>query len=52
MSRDFILVIISLLTWGIGEGAFLYFQPIYLEELGASPLVVGSILGGVRIRIR
>ena len=47
MKRDFILVIISLITWGIGEGAFMYFQPLYLEELGASPIVIGSILGGM-----
>ena len=31
----------------MGEGTFMYFQPIYLQELGASPLVIGSILGGV-----
>jgi len=47
VSRDFILVIISLITWGLGEGAFMYFQPLYLEELGASPLAIGGILGGV-----
>jgi MFS family permease len=47
MSKDFLLVIISLLTWGVGEGAFVYFQPLYLEELGASPLVIGGILGAV-----
>jgi MFS family permease len=47
MSRDFLLVTISLISWGLGEGAFMYFQPLYLEELGASPLVIGGILGGV-----
>jgi DHA1 family multidrug resistance protein-like MFS transporter len=47
MTRDFLLVIISLATWGIGESAFMYFQPLYLEELGASPLTIGGILGGV-----
>jgi DHA1 family multidrug resistance protein-like MFS transporter len=47
MSRDFLLVIISLITWGICEGAFMYFQPLYLEELGASPLAIGGILGAV-----
>ncbi len=46
MSRDYILVILSLITWGMGEGAFVYFQPLYLEELGASPLLIGGILGG------
>ena len=47
MKRDFILVIASLITWGVGEGAFMYFQPLYLEELGASPLLIGGILGGM-----
>jgi MFS family permease len=47
MKKDFILVTVSLVIWGVGEGAFMYFQPLYLEELGASPLVIGSILGGV-----
>ena len=47
MTRDFKLVLISLITWGIGEGAFTYFQPLYLEQLGASPLVIGGILGAM-----
>jgi MFS family permease len=36
-------------TWGAGEGLFLVFQPIYLERLGASPVVIGTILGAVGI---
>jgi len=32
----------ALFTWGIGEGMFLYFQPIYLQQLGASTLMVGG----------
>jgi len=47
MKKDFILVTVSLIIWGVGEGAFVYFQPLYLQELGATPLVIGSILGGV-----
>lgn len=47
MKRDFVLVVISLITWGVGEGAFMYFQPLYLEELGASPILIGAILGGM-----
>jgi MFS family permease len=47
MKRDFILVTISMVIWGLGEGAFMFFQPLYLQELGASPLMIGSILGGV-----
>ena len=45
MNRNLILIFIALFTWGIGEGMFFYFQPIYLAELGADPLLIGSILG-------
>jgi len=46
MARDLILIAISLFTWGLGEGAFLSFQPLYLQQLGADPLRIGAILGG------
>src|SRR5512139_970169 len=26
---------------------FLYFQPLYMQELGADPVLIGTILGGV-----
>jgi MFS family permease len=45
VSRDLILVALSLITWGIGEGMFYFFQPLYLEKLGADPIKIGSILG-------
>ena len=45
MNRDLILVAFSLMTWGIGEGMFFYFQPIYLKQLGASPVIIGIVLG-------
>ncbi len=45
MSRDLILVAISLITWGMGEGMFYFFQPLYLEKLGANPVEIGGILG-------
>ncbi len=47
MNKNLLLVAIALFTWGIGEGAFIYFQPLYLEELGASPIEIGSILSVV-----
>jgi MFS family permease len=31
--------------WGIGEGIFIYFQPIYLDQLGADPIEIGGFLG-------
>jgi MFS family permease len=46
MKRDLLLIAISMFAWGLGEGMFLYFQPIYLEQLGADPIAIGSILGG------
>jgi len=45
MQKNIILVAIALVTWGIGESAFFYFQPLYLEQLGASPMGIGAILG-------
>jgi MFS family permease len=33
-------------AWGLGEGLFIFFQPIYLEQLGADPIMIGTILGG------
>ncbi len=45
MNRELRLVATSLLLWGMGEGLFFYFQPLYLEQLGASPVQIGGILG-------
>jgi MFS family permease len=47
MNRNLKLVSISLFMWGIGEGMFLLFQPIYLIQLGADPIAIGVILGGM-----
>lgn len=49
MSRDLILFAITLFTWGIGESMFFIFQPLYLEQLGASPLEIGTILGAMGV---
>jgi DHA1 family multidrug resistance protein-like MFS transporter len=49
MYRDLILIGISLFLWGVGETAFFSFQPLYLEQLGASPILIGAILGGYGI---
>ncbi len=45
MSRSMLWLGAALLTWGIGESMFLLFQPIYLQQLGASPIQIGVILG-------
>jgi MFS family permease len=49
MSRDLILLSLSLMTWGIGEGMFFIFQPLYLQQLGADPVLIGIILGAAGI---
>jgi MFS family permease len=49
MARDLIFVALSLFFWGMGEGAFIYFQPIYLQQMGASPLRIGAILGAAGV---
>jgi MFS family permease len=46
---DLLLVAGSLFIWGIGEGMFTYFQPIYLQQFGADPIVIGGILSAVGI---
>ncbi len=43
MSTDLILLSVSLLTWGLGEGMFIYFQPIYLQQLGANTMTIASV---------
>jgi DHA1 family tetracycline resistance protein-like MFS transporter len=45
MSRDLRLVAISLLFWGFGEATWYYFEPLYLQHLGASPVQIGGIIG-------
>ena len=49
MSRDLIMLGLSLMTWGVGEGMFFIFQPLYLQKLGANPVTIGAIFGGAGI---
>ncbi len=44
MNRDLKIISIALFTWALGEGLFLTFVPLYLEELGARPQQIGTIL--------
>lgn len=46
MNRDLILIACSLLVWGLGEGTFFSFQPLYLQQFGAHPVYIGAVLGG------
>jgi len=43
LNPSLIFVAAALFTWGIGEGMFFYFVPIYLEQLGATPVQIGAI---------
>lgn len=45
MKPSFYLVSVALFTWGIGEGLFMLFVPLRLEEFGANPLTIGAIFG-------
>lgn len=45
MTRDLKIVSAAMLTWGIGEGLFYIFQPLYIQQLGADPIMIGVILG-------
>lgn len=45
MPRNLLLTAVSLFAWGLGEGMFLYFQPLYLQKWGANPVEIGGILG-------
>jgi len=47
MTPDLLLISLSLLTWGLGEGMFFYFNPLYLQQLGADPVMIGGIFGAV-----
>ncbi len=49
MSRDLILLAAALFTWGVGDSMFFLFQPLYLQDLGADPQMIGNILGMVGI---
>jgi len=45
LNPSLIFVAVALFTWGIGEGMYFYFVPIYLEQLGATPVQIGFIFG-------
>jgi len=49
MSRDLIFLALALFSWGVGESMFFIFQPLYLEQMGASPIGIGTILGAMGI---
>jgi MFS transporter, DHA1 family, tetracycline resistance protein len=44
MNRDTWLVAAALLLWGVGEGLFYHIQSLYIEQLGADPVQLGTLL--------
>jgi MFS family permease len=47
VNPSLIFVALALFTWGMGEGMFIYFQTIHLEDFGADPVVIGSVLSAM-----
>ena len=45
MSRDLKILSAAMLAWGLGEGMFYIFLPLYIQEFGAEPTLIGTILG-------
>lgn len=38
-------VLISYMLWGIGEGLWMFIQPLYVKSLGATPSQTGFVIG-------
>ncbi len=53
LNRDLRLLAWALFIWGVGEGIFFYYQPLYLAQWGASPEAIGGILsaGGLMLTL-
>jgi predicted MFS family arabinose efflux permease len=49
MTRDNRLIAFALFAWGLGEGLFIYIEPLYLRALGADPVAIGSILAAAAL---
>ncbi len=44
LPSDLKLLAVSLFAWASGESLFIYIAPLYLKQLGASPVQIGNIL--------
>ncbi len=49
MNRDVRLIALALLLWGFGEGLFFYIEPLYIEQLGADPVQLGTVLSAAAV---
>lgn len=45
LGRDTRWVLTSYFLWGIGEGLWMFIQPLYVEYLGATPAQSGLVIG-------
>ncbi len=45
VGRDTRWVMISYMVWGIGEGLWMFIQPLYVKSLGATPDQAGFVIG-------
>ncbi|MFQ5616694.1 MAG: MFS transporter [Anaerolineales bacterium] len=45
LGRDNRLIFLAILLWGMGDGLWLFIQPLYVQQLGASPGQIGLVLG-------
>lgn len=43
--RDTRWVLVSYTLWGIGEGLWMFIQPLYVKSLGATPAQTGFVIG-------
>lgn len=47
MTPDLLIIAFSLMIWGFGESMFFYFLPLSLQMWGATPVLIGAVLGGI-----
>ncbi len=45
VGRDTRWVMLSYMVWGIGEGLWMFIQPLYVKSLGATPDQAGFVIG-------
>lgn len=45
IGRDTRWVLISYMLWGVGEGLWMFIQPLYVKSLGATPSQTGFVIG-------
>jgi MFS family permease len=45
IGRDTRWVMVSYLLWGVGEGLWMFLQPLYVKSLGATPDQTGLVIG-------